>query len=104
MTPSAAQPIQPSSAQPKPSSCPFGSAVPGVREVIDDGRDGRLVAESDPQALADALEQLLRSPEEAARLGAAARAKAIACHSRELMNQRYEEMLLSLVNGSATKA
>ena len=40
-----------------------------------DGRDGRLVAESDPQALADALEQLLRSPEEAARLGAAARAK-----------------------------
>ena len=77
-----------------------GSAVPGVRDVIDDGRDGRLVAESDPQALADALEQLLRSPEEAARLGAAARAKAIACHSRELMNQRYEEMLLSLVNGS----
>jgi glycosyltransferase involved in cell wall biosynthesis len=78
-----------------------GSAVPGVREVIDDGVDGRLVAESDPAALADALEALLRNPEAAARLGAAARAVAIERHSRELMNQRYEELFLALARGAA---
>ena len=33
-----------------------GSAVPGVREVIRDGEDGRLVAANDPVALADALQ------------------------------------------------
>jgi len=74
----------------------IGSAVPGVREVIDDGVDGRMVAESDPTALANALEDLLRNPESAARLGATARAAAVERHSRELMNQRYEELFLSL--------
>ena len=74
-----------------------GSDVPGVREVISDGVDGRLVAESDPIALADALEALLRDPALAARLAAAARATAIERHGRELMNQRYEDLFLSLV-------
>lgn len=73
-----------------------GSAVPGVREVITDGEDGRLVAPGDPVALADALEILLTQPAEAARLGAAARATALARHGRELMNQRYEALFLSL--------
>ncbi|MDQ3229411.1 MAG: glycosyltransferase, partial [Pseudomonadota bacterium] len=74
----------------------IGSAVPGVREVIADDVDGRLVAENDPVALADALETLLTRPEEAARLGAAARAVAVARHGRELMNQRYEGLFMSL--------
>lgn len=73
-----------------------GSAVPGVLEVITDGQDGRLVAPGDPVALADALEILLTQPAEAARLGAAARATALARHGRELMNQRYEALFLSL--------
>ncbi|MDQ3057519.1 MAG: glycosyltransferase [Pseudomonadota bacterium] len=74
----------------------IGSAVLGVREVIADDVDGRLVAENDPVALADALETLLTRPEEAARLGAAARAVAVARHGRELMNQRYEALFMSL--------
>lgn len=73
-----------------------GSAVPGVREVIEDGVDGRLVAENDAVALADALEQLLRNSDDAARLAAAARRVAIDRHARELMNQRYEALFLSL--------
>ncbi len=36
-----------------------GSAVPGVREVIRDGVDGRLVAEGDAGALAETLQALL---------------------------------------------
>ncbi len=77
----------------------IGSAVPGVREVIADGVDGRLVAPADPAALADALESLLRSPEQAARLGQAARAAALERHSRGLMNQRYEDLFCTLVRG-----
>ena len=76
-----------------------GSAVPGVREVIVDGEDGRLAAPGDPVALADVLETLLTQSSQAARLGAAARATAVAEYSRELMNQRYEQLFLSLVHG-----
>ena len=70
-----------------------GSAVPGVRETLRDGVDGRLVAENDPQALADALECLLRDDQEASRLGAAAREVAVTRYSRERMAADYEAML-----------
>lgn len=73
-----------------------GSAVPGVREVLDHGVDGLLVAENDPVAMAEAFERVLRDPAEGARLGAAARTAALERHGRELMNQRYEELFLSL--------
>lgn len=74
-----------------------GSAVPGVREVLDDGVDGLLVPEADAVALADALERLLRDPQGAARMAAAARRAALERHGRELMNRRYEAMFLSLM-------
>lgn len=74
----------------------IGSAVPGVREVLDDGLDGLLVPESDPVALANALERLLRNPDAAARMAANARAAAIDRHGRALMHQRYEALFLEL--------
>ena len=37
-----------------------GSAVTGVKEVLNDGINGRLVPHADPAALAGALEGLLR--------------------------------------------
>lgn len=43
-----------------------------IPEVIDDGRDGLLVEQRHPQALAGAIRTLLRDPERRARLGAAA--------------------------------
>ena len=73
-----------------------GSAVPGVREVLRDGEDGLLVPESDPVALADALERLLRDPDDAARMASNARAAALDRHGRALMNQRYEDLFLQL--------
>ena len=74
----------------------IGSAVPGVREVITDGVDGRLVPENDAVAMADALELLLRDSVTAARMGAAARTTAVQRYGRELMNERYEKLFLSL--------
>jgi glycosyltransferase involved in cell wall biosynthesis len=73
-----------------------GSDVQGVREVIDDGENGRLVPAQDARALADVLEALLRDPAQAARLAAAARRTAIERHGRELMNRRYETLFLDL--------
>ena len=78
----------------------IGSAVPGVREVLDDGVDGLLVAEADARALADALERVLRDPPFGARLAAAARRAAAEKYSRERMNRRYEELFLSLARGA----
>lgn len=73
-----------------------GSAVPGVREVIEDGVDGMLVPGGEPEALADALERLLRDDVLATRLGQAARARALAEFGRERMNGRYEALFLEL--------
>ena len=73
-----------------------GSAVPGVREVIADGVDGRLVPEGDAEALANALEQLLRDPDGSARLAATARRVAMERHGRDLMNARYEALFTGL--------
>ncbi|GAB6195207.1 glycosyltransferase [Lysobacter xanthus] len=70
-----------------------GSAVPGVRETLRDGVDGLLVRESDPVALADALERLLRDDALAMSLAAAAREVAITRYSRERMAADYEAML-----------
>ena len=72
------------------------SQAPGVEGVIDGGRTGPLVPDADPVALAGALERLLRDPALAARLGAAARARAIEEHGVDLMMRRYEALLLAL--------
>jgi glycosyltransferase involved in cell wall biosynthesis len=77
-----------------------GSAVPGVREVIEDGVEGRLVPEHDDVALADALESILRDDDEATGLGVAARAAALERHGRELMHARYEALFLELGRGT----
>jgi glycosyltransferase involved in cell wall biosynthesis len=73
------------------------SAVSGVKEVLHDGVDGRLVPEGDAVALADVLERLLREPDEAARLAAAGRARAVAEFSRERMNRDYAALCRALV-------
>jgi glycosyltransferase involved in cell wall biosynthesis len=51
--------------------------VRGCRQCVDHGVNGLLVPARDPEALAAALERLLRSPSERARMGAAGRDKAV---------------------------
>jgi len=72
------------------------SLVPGVEGVLEDGVNGLLVPESDPQALAQALARLLESPAYAAELGRQARQRALQAHGRDLMTQRYEDLLAAL--------
>ena len=49
--------------------------------LIEHGMNGLLVTPDDPDGLADAIESLIRNRDVAARLGAAARAKVVACYS-----------------------
>ncbi len=69
-----------------------GSAVVGVREVIDHERNGLQVAANDATALADALERLLTQPVLAQTLASQARQDAIARHGLPLMQARYEAL------------
>jgi glycosyltransferase involved in cell wall biosynthesis len=55
-----------------------GSDTAPVREVIEDGGTGRLVDFFDPAQLAHRVCALLDAPDERARLGAAARERAVA--------------------------
>lgn len=51
----------------------IGTDAGGVRELIDDGQNGKLVPPKDPTALARAIKELAQNPENAERLSAAGR-------------------------------
>jgi starch synthase len=55
-----------------------GSRVGGIPEVVDDGVTGLLVPPSDPPALAEAMNALLRDPSRARAYGDAGRERAVA--------------------------
>ena len=74
----------------------IGSDVPGVHEVIHHDIDGILVAPKNAQALADALERLLRNPDHAARISDAGQQNARLEFSRERMNQGYEQLFMEI--------
>lgn len=74
----------------------LGSRVPGVQELIRHEQDGVLVEPGSPQALADALESLLRDPARAAALAAAGRERALAEFSRERMQSAYADLFLQI--------
>lgn len=67
----------------------LATAVGGTPALIRDGVDGLLVADGDVQAMADALIALHDDPQAAARLGAAARAKALESFSIDAMVDAY---------------
>jgi glycosyltransferase involved in cell wall biosynthesis len=73
------------------------TAVGANTEMIEDGVHGLLVPPDAPEALAAALDWLLRAPTLAARLGAAARQRAAERYSREAMVRRFEDFYCGLV-------
>jgi len=68
------------------------SGVGGIRELIDDGRTGLLVAAGDSGALADRLVRLMTEPGLAARLGSAARVAAEARYSFDRMVAAFDAL------------
>jgi glycosyltransferase involved in cell wall biosynthesis len=76
------------------------TAVGATPELIEDGEHGLLVPPGDAERLAGAIDRLLRQPDLAQRLGAAARRRARERYSRAAMVRRFEELYVRL--GTAT--
>ena len=74
----------------------------GVRELIDDGIDGLLVAPQDPEQLADVLAQVLQNPELALSLSQQSRKKIIAKFSHRRSAETLAECLekIGIINRS----
>ena len=79
------------------------TSVSGSVEAIEDGVNGRLVAPSDPQALAQAIKELLGQPEQRRRLADAARCTVAARFSLEAMLRQLEELYLDLWRQAVVK-
>ena len=70
-----------------------GAAVGGLLDSVEDGVTGRLVPPRDVPALVDAVRDLLEHPEDAARLGRAARARAVERFDWSVVSVRTEQVL-----------
>ena len=75
----------------------LAAPVSGVRELIDDGRNGYLIA-PDGEQIAARLRELARDPGGRERLGRAARASALA-FSTERMVQAHHDLYMRLAAG-----
>lgn len=71
----------------------------GIPEIVQDGETGLLVAERDPQALADALEELINQPDLRERMGESGRQYVVEYHDSEKLTDDlvdlYEDMIES---------
>ena len=71
------------------------SGVGGIVELIENGRTGWLTPPGEAAPLADRVMHLMASPDEAAKMGAAARADALARFSFDRMIAGFDELYLS---------
>lgn len=72
------------------------SSIDGNAELIEDGETGLLVPPSDPDALGDAVANLLGDPERARRLGDAAQTEAYGRFTIEEMVEAFENLYESI--------
>ena len=79
----------------------IGAPVGGIPELIEDGRNGHVVAPKDTARLIDLLSGWRASPERFAALRQSARAVAEARYDRIRMMDRYHAVLTDVLNGPA---
>ncbi len=75
-----------------------GSDAPGIREVLADGETGLLAPVGDARGLAEAIEQILATPDLAQRMGEAGRARAMALFTIDKMVLNAEAIYRELVD------
>ena len=79
-----------------------GSRVPGICDLVEEGRTGMLVPEEDPAALATALPAVFQDPRRADQMGAAAR-KFAQQYSWESVTARHVELYAELCRLAAKR-
>ena len=76
--------------------------IPGLRESIRHGETGLLHQLGSAEHLAQQLEHYLRNPEQTAAIAAAGREQVFSHHSKEFMNQGYEQLFVQLISSAQT--
>jgi glycosyltransferase involved in cell wall biosynthesis len=74
--------------------------IPGVREVIEDGRDGLLADPMNPRDLAEKIRRLLGDPEARRAMGTRARDKVVESFGIERVTDRIESVYRSILDRS----
>ena len=69
-----------------------------LREIVREGREGLLFEERDEAALADALTELVASPERADEMGLAARERVVTHYSWQVHCEKLEAVLRGLLS------
>ena len=82
----------------------IASSVGGIYSVVKHNQNGLLIPGRDPVALAEAIAQLLEHPEEAARLGAAAREQVAREFNVQRMTQQTANLYRQVMGESQTAA
>jgi glycosyltransferase involved in cell wall biosynthesis len=78
-----------------------GSDIPTVADMVSDGTHGRLVPPRDPEALADALAEVLSDPEGRVAMGAECRRLALARFDRAVFRERIAELYRATGRGGS---
>jgi glycosyltransferase involved in cell wall biosynthesis len=68
-----------------------------LRDIVREGREGLLFDENDEERLAQAITELVRSPERATEMGRSARARVVAHYSWQVHCKKLEQVLLTVV-------
>jgi glycosyltransferase involved in cell wall biosynthesis len=76
----------------------IASNIPGVRDIIRDGENGRMVPPEDPPALSTAITQLALNPDYRNQLGLAARKTIIENFSIEKEVKAHEMVYIAVMN------
>lgn len=71
----------------------IATRVEGVDEVVQPGEHGLLVPLESPAELAQAILQLLRSPQDRQRMGAAARERVLSSYTTDRMCEAYLQVI-----------
>ena len=74
-----------------------------LSEIVRSGREGLLVGESDKTALAEALAELVSSPERAIAMGRSARQRVESLYSWQVHCEKLERVLLNVIGRPALK-
>ena len=74
--------------------------IPGVREIIEDGRDGLLADPVNPRDLAEKIRRLLSDPEVRQTMGARGRERVLESFSIERVTDRIEAVYRAILDGS----
>jgi len=82
----------------------IATRVEGVDEVVEPGKHGLLVPLESPQELAQAILQLLRSPQDRLQMGAAARERVLSSYTTDRMCEAYLQVIGQCLGGEAGSA